>query len=49
MGILSTEAEQIEEVEIKLKNIRRNRKGLKVEEITFIDPSMEADIYCICL
>ncbi len=34
------EAEQVEEVKIKLKNIREDRKDLKVEEITFIDPSM---------
>lgn len=34
------EAQQIKEVEIELKNIREDRKHLKVEDITFIDPSM---------
>ena len=34
------EAEQMEEVKIKLKNIREDREKLKVEDITFIDPSM---------
>lgn len=34
------EAKQIEEVDIKLKNLRQDRKNLKVEDIKFIDPSM---------
>ena len=34
------EAEQIDEVKIELKTIREDRKKLKVEDITFIDPSM---------
>ena len=34
------EAEQIEEVEIQLKNTREDRKELKIEDIKFIDPSM---------
>lgn len=34
------EAEQVEEVKIELKNIREDRKNVKVEDITFIDPSM---------
>ncbi|MCF6462921.1 BREX-1 system adenine-specific DNA-methyltransferase PglX [Clostridium sp. Cult1] len=34
------EAEQVEEVKVDLKNIREDRKYLKVEDITFIDPSM---------
>lgn len=34
------EAEQVENVKVELRDIRENRKNLKVEEITFIDPSM---------
>ena len=34
------EAEQIEEVKVELKKTREDRKNLKVEDITFIDPSM---------
>ncbi len=34
------EADQIEEVKIELKNIREDRKDLKIEDIRFIDPSM---------
>ena len=34
------EAEQVEEVKVELKNIRKDIKNLKVEDITFIDPSM---------
>ena len=34
------EAEQIQEVKVELKNIREVRKNLKLEDITFIDPSM---------
>src|SRR5699024_7473520 len=34
------EAGQIEEVKVELKNIREDRKYLKLEDITFIDPSM---------
>lgn len=34
------EAEQTEKVKVEIKNIREDRKYLKVEDITFIDPSM---------
>lgn len=34
------EAEQIEEVKIQLKDIREDRKELKIEDIKFMDPSM---------
>lgn len=34
------EAEQVEEVKVELKNTRKDRKNLKVEDITFLDPSM---------
>ncbi|NLW22229.1 MAG: BREX-1 system adenine-specific DNA-methyltransferase PglX, partial [Tissierellia bacterium] len=34
------EAEQTEEVKVELKNIRKDRKNLRVEDIKFIDPSM---------
>ena len=34
------EAEQVEEVKVKLKKMREDRKKLKVEDIKFIDPAM---------